>query len=390
MKRLFGVLASSLFLLTVAAPVMAQEKNQENFRQGEVVTVAKGEVLNRDLFAFGERVEISGTVNGDVYAFGGTIIVDGIINGDLIAAGGSLNISGVVSQDSRVAGGQITITGKIGRNLTIGAGNVEITDSANIGGSLLAGAGNLNIAGPIEKDIRAGSGSLTISSAVGGDVDAGVDTLRLTSKASVGGNLTYWSDQEASIDGNAKVQGEIVKNTPPKTQGPTPEKIFGVAIGAVLFLKIISFITTLVLGLLIIRLLPKFSQNVATNIRKKPWASLGVGFLATVLIPIVFVILLVTVIGIPLAIMLLPIYLISLYVVRVFPMLWGGVILSEKLNWKINAYWSFIAGSFIYFIIQLIPIVGGLVTLFTVLFGLGTLLITKKETYTAARKSSII
>lgn len=390
MKRLFSVLASSLLLLTVATPVFAQEKNQENFREGEVVTLPKGETINRDLFAFGERVEISGTVNGDVYAFGGTIIVDGTINGDLIAAGGSLNVSGRISQDLRVAGGQITITGKIGRNLTIGGGSVEITDSAALGGSLLAGAGNLNIAGPVEKDIRAGSGNITVSSAVGGNVDVGVGTLRLTSKASVGGNLTYWSDQEASIDDSAKVQGEIVKNTPPKTQGPAPEKIFGMAIGAVLFLKIISFVTTLVLGLLIIRLLPQFSQNAVLNIRKKPWASLGVGFLATVLIPIVFVILLVTMIGIPLALMLLPIYLISLYVVRVFPMLWGGVILSEKLNWKINAYWSFIAGSVIYFIIQLIPIVGDLLTLLVVLFGLGTLLITKKETYAAARKSSII
>jgi hypothetical protein len=44
------------------------------------------QVAAADYFAFGELVEISGTVNGDLYALGGAVFIDGRINGDVIAA----------------------------------------------------------------------------------------------------------------------------------------------------------------------------------------------------------------------------------------------------------------------------------------------------------------
>ncbi|MEX0616353.1 MAG: hypothetical protein WD231_00905 [Candidatus Woykebacteria bacterium] len=388
MKRFFIIFTSLLFLLAVAFPVFAQESS-ENFRNDEVVTLKQGETINRDFFAFGERVEISGTVNGDVYAAGGNVIVDGTINGDLLAAGGTLNISGKVTQDARVAGGQVTITGDIGKNLSIGGGSVDITDSAKIGGSVLAGAGNLNIASPVGKDIRVGTGSLTISSPIKGNVDAAVGSLRLTSKASVGGNLTYWSDNDASIDSAAKVAGEVAKKTPTQ-KPPTPNEIFGVATGVILFFKIVSFISTLILGLLIIRLFPSLSQNAADNIKNKPWPSLGLGFIALIATPIIALILAATLVGIPLALIILPIYFMSLYIGRIFVMLWVGTLLSEKTSWKINAYWAFILGVLIYYVVQIIPILGGIVTFLVLLFGLGASLIAKKDAYSSARKDSII
>ena len=390
MKRFFVILASFLFVLALAFPVLAQDKSKENFRQGELVTLPAGETVNRDFFAFGERVEISGTVNGDVYAGGGIVIVDGKVNGDLLAAGGTLTISGSVSQDARLGGGQITITGKIGRNLTIGGGNVELTDSARVNGSLVAGAGNLNLAAPVQGSARIGAGNLTISNRINGDVDAGIGTLRLTSKARVNGNLTYWSDKDASIDPAAKVGGEVTRNTPAEGFRPAPSKIWGIPTGAGLFFKIISIISTLIIGLLIILLFPRFSQKAADNITRRPWPSVGFGLLALVATPIITIILLVTIVGIPLALILFLLYLMSLYIVRIFAMLWAGRLLSEKTGWKASSYWSFIVGAVIYYLIQMVPVVGVVVTALVILFGLGAALIAKKEAYTLARKESIL
>ena len=378
MKKLLLVAVSSVLLLALAVPIFAQEEKQENFKQGEVVTLPAGETINRDFFAFGERVEISGTVNGDVYTAGGIVIVDGKINGDLMAAGGMLTISGDVSQDVRAAGGQVTISGNIGQNLTIGGGTVDITDSAKIGGSLVAGVGNINIAAPVGKDVRLGGGNVTLSSRVGGNIDAGVGSLRLTSKAVVGGDLTYWSSKDASIDPAAAISGKVLKHFTGQTT-PSPTKALGILVGINIFLTIISAISTLILGLLIIKFLPRPSQSVVNKLRKKPWQSLGVGFLTVIVTPIVFIILLVTVVGIPLALILLALYLVTLYTVRIFAMRLIGELLFERFKWKANVYTSFILGLIVYFAIQAIPIVGGIWTGLVLLFALGASVLTKKD-----------
>jgi cytoskeletal protein CcmA (bactofilin family) len=120
---IFAVLVS-LFI----RPAAAQDESSREPEEEKLMILPAGKVINKDYFAYGERVEISGTVNGDVYAVGGQILVDGKINEALLAAGGKVNIAGTASQDVRIAGGQITINGEIGRNLTVAGGNVELTD----------------------------------------------------------------------------------------------------------------------------------------------------------------------------------------------------------------------------------------------------------------------
>src|SRR5262245_39250872 len=104
---------SLLISLLIAMPsdtgAEEQDQRMENGPLRKHVIVPAGQVINRDYFAFGEIVEISGTVNGDVYAAGAHVAVDGTVNGDLLAAGGTVAISGTVARDARVAGGQVTI-----------------------------------------------------------------------------------------------------------------------------------------------------------------------------------------------------------------------------------------------------------------------------------------
>ena len=95
-------------------------------------------------FAFGETVEISGTINGDLYASGGQVVIAGSVNGDVLVAGGRVSLSGTVSQDVRAAGGQIAITGNVGRNLTLAGGNVEIASSAAVRHGVVAARPSTN------------------------------------------------------------------------------------------------------------------------------------------------------------------------------------------------------------------------------------------------------
>ncbi|MEX0622243.1 MAG: polymer-forming cytoskeletal protein [Candidatus Woykebacteria bacterium] len=386
MKKLF--ISIPIFALLFLVP-SAQAQDNETDRETKIVTLPVGEVVNRDYFAFGDVVEVSGTVNGDVYAFGGQVLVDGAVNGDLITAGGTLTVSGDVSQDLRAGGGQVTISGDIGRNVTVGGGNVEFTSDASVRGSVLAGAGNLTLAAPIGSNVKIGAGNLTISSKVDGDVEAGVGMLRLTSRARVDGDLTYWSDQNASVDGNALVSGEITKKSAQGISKPSLQGVLGGFAAFNIFTTIIGFVSTFILGLLLIKFLPKFSSDTVNTLSKKPLASLGVGFLALLVTPIAFLILLVTVVGIPIAFILIALYLISLYLARLFVMFWVGKAISTRTGRAPHEVWAFIVGLIIYYIVTLIPVVGGITTFLVILFGLGAALITKRNTYLTARKSNL-
>ncbi|HEX7455982.1 MAG TPA: polymer-forming cytoskeletal protein [Candidatus Nanoarchaeia archaeon] len=389
MKKL-TIILFAFALLFVAPVAIARDKSKDNSKETKVVTVPAGEVVNKDYFGFGDVVEISGTVNGDVYAFGGQVLVDGKVNGDLITGGGLVTVSGNITQDLRAGGGQVTISGEIGRNVAVGGGNVDFTDSARIRGSVLAGAGNLSLAAPVGSNVKVGAGNLTISNRIDGDVEAGVGVLRLTSKAKVGGDLTYWSDETASIDKNAVVVGDVTKKTPPEAARPTAGKAFAAFTGFNIFMKVVSVVSTLVIGLLLIAFFPKYNRETVSTLRRRPWVSLGVGFLTVVVTPIVFIILLATVVGIPLALILLALYLISLYLARIFIIFWAGSWILERTGRKVHEVWAFVSGLFVYYIVTLIPIIGGLVTLFVILFGLGAAALTKKAIYSLARKRDII
>lgn len=391
MKKLLALLSATL-LLFFSVGIIKAEGDQAQ----QIVTLSANQVVNKDYFAAGEIVEISGTVNGDVYAAGGVVRVDGTINGDLLIVGGNVNISGKVSQDVRVGGGQVTISGSIGRNLSIGGGNVEITDSAKITGNVVAGAGNINLAAPVGGNMVVAAGNFVISSKIDGDVEAGVGTIRLTSKADVGGDITYWGEEVASIDGAAKIAGDVTQKALPETLKPEsfkapPKELLGFAVGAKLFGQLISFISLFIVGLLIIRLCPEFMKNTISTIKAKPWASLGLGFIALIATPIAFVILLITLVGIPIGLFLLAAYLAYFYLAKIFVAYWAGsVILGKASNKAKSEGWTLALGLVIYTAIALLPKIGGLTIFIATLVGFGSLLISTKQRYETLKSKNII
>ena len=106
----------------------------------------------------------------------------------------------------------------------------------------------------------------------------------------------------------ARVKGKIVRKVPPERP-----RIFPAALFAWLLFVSINFVCTLVLGLLSARFLPRYHQSVITTLREKPWASLGIGFVAAVVVPVVCALLFATIVAIPIGLILLAAFFILLY-----------------------------------------------------------------------------
>ena len=374
-------------LVVGVAPALAEEPLDRSVLSERAVLRA-GQVVQGDYFAFGPHVEVSGTVNGDLYAAGGDVLIDGTVNGDVIAAGGKITLSGSVSQDARLAAGQITISGTVGRNMTVGGGDVQLTESAQVRENLLAGGGNVQLAGHVGRDARVGAGNATISNGIDRDLAVAAASVRLTSKATVGGKLRYWSESAPSIDEGATVRGGVVRR--PLPEGWRGDRVGQGLVGARLMLAAVSFVSTLILGVVLLRVYPVFSRRAAATIRERPGSALGWGVAALLGIPLVAVLCLATVIAIPAGLVLLLLYGATLYLARIYAVTWLGQLILRQRADAPSVTGAFLTGLVLYSLVALIPVVGGLVTLLTVLLGLGALLLAKKELVTTLREQNQI
>jgi len=77
--------------------------------------------------------------------------------------------------------------------------------------------------------------------------------------------------------------------------------------------SVLSFIGLFLTAALFLALFPKFAASAAAVVGRKPLQSLGLGLAFVACVPFLGVVLLITVIGIPLALLLVPIYLLLLF-----------------------------------------------------------------------------
>lgn len=366
---------------------------QQNFTQGDNVILSKEQVINKDYFAAGENVTVSGTVNGDAYLAGGNILVEGTINGDLIAGGGTINVRGTVVGNVRAAGGNVLITGNVGRSATLMGGNIQTTDQANIGKNLVVAGGNVNVFSPVTQDITLAAGNVEIGNVVGGDITAGVGKLTLTPNAKINGTTNYWSQDQALIQPGATVSGQLNHYLPPEKErnmAKSDEEVAAGIAGMVVFFEIIGFLSSLVTGLLLIKFAPVYTLGSAETILNRVWASLGIGFLTLILVPILFVALLITLIGVPVALILMALFLILLYVANLVASLAIGKKILESINQNHNVYLQFVVGLVVISLAGIIPVLGGIFRFVLLMVGIGALVIYKKEVYQTLRAKKII
>jgi cytoskeletal protein CcmA (bactofilin family) len=335
-----SALAAIVGLSVAASPALAAHTSQP-------VILSQSQTVNHDYFAAGSTVEVDGTVNGDVYAAGGQVIINGTVNGDVLAAGGSVTVDGTVNGNVRTAGGTVLIDGHVTKNISVAGGNVELAHHAAIDGG-----------------VAAASGSLQDSSSVTGNVNAAVGQLTVGSDAHVGGTVTYWSNQVATIAGGT-VAGVVTHRIPP-ARHHAESNWFAGAVFMAFYWLVVSYI----LALLLTWWLPRHRQAVTSTIRQRPWQSLGWGILGVIVTPVAGIVLAITVIGIPLALSLWALYAVAILLAPV----WAIMALQELLSAQIanvNSFLMLLLAAVVYMLITLIPVLGVLFIIITGLVGLG-------------------
>lgn len=342
-----------------------------------IVVLPSNRVVDNDYFAYGKNIEISGTVNGDIYVLGGQILFDGRVNGDIIAMAGSIEIAGEVSHDVRIIAAQALISGNIGRNLTGVTATIDISPSAVIGNNAVIISGHADLESVMKNNVRLYSSNARFSGHIDGNVLAHVGQMRLTSKANIGGSLEYWSNKDALIDPDTHIE-KGVKHHPSFFYNLFHGKLSKILkISSKLATLLMNFCYSLIIGVIMIRYFRYRIDGGLLALNQKPLQSFIAGGILLLLLPLTCLMLIITILGVPFALTLLSLTVVTLYTAKILFVLWGSKILFYRFEFQKHIYRYFSCGLIIYFLLTLVPYIGVALSLCALLLGLGGIVMGK-------------
>ncbi len=329
---IMGIVILLLFL--VSSPVSAL-----TFESGESVIIDTP--VDDDIFASAEHMEVTAPVKSLVYA-GNSLLVTAPIETNLIAVGESISVQAPVGVDLIAAGANVQIGG-------------------DIGGKIIAAGEQVTVDGSADNLIAAGN------------------------RVALGENAHIRKDAEVSADAIEK-EGIVDGTWNAEDTGlsfPGMEQLGALIQAFVLLCIIFIAIGFFLLGLVIIYLMPEPWKELTSVPRTKPLHVLLYG-LATVVVSVFLVILLaLTVIGIPFALLILLFLGIATIIA---PLIISGSLggwISGLCKREISPYLAYLIGFIIICVLSLVPIIGFVCILIVLLMGIGTIVRTmyhKKET----------
>lgn len=377
MKKLLLTLLAAVLVLPNAALAAT-------FAGGDEVHVDQR--VADDLYVSGGVLNIAKSVSGDLVAFGGRLDLEGDISQDLMAAGGEVRISGEIGDDVRVGGGSVRVDAVIKGDLLVAGGDVSLDDSSFVGGDVLMGGGSLMVDGTVNGDMKLAGGSIYLNSDVKGNLTlVNFDKITFGPNARIQGSLWYRAHAPLDIP-KGVAKGGVIYNQIETSQ--IRENMPAVLAG----FSVLSLLATLFFGLILLWLCRYYVLHAAEIAYDVTLKSVGVGFLVLILSPIAALILLITTIGIPLALTLVALWLIFLYTGKVVAaMLIGYKIVKVNNQSKFSRlFGGFALGALIYTLIGMVPVVGWVINLVFVLIALGGMTLYEFELFYQLRKKKIV
>jgi hypothetical protein len=317
-----------------------------------------------DLLATGGAVSVRESVSGDVMTAGRTVDYQGEIGGSFLGAGENVRVGGIVDGSVRAAGRNVRSEAAVGRNVTLAGAEVELLPTADVDGNAYMAGGLVRIAGTVDGAAYAGGERVVIDGHVGGDLRVEAQSLRIGSDATIGGELRYRLAEGvvADIAPSASVAGGTVALEPREDSDGG-----GIGFSA---LRVLAFV---LLGSVLVALFPGTTEAMGDR--------MTIGFLWVLLVPVAVLVMAATVIGIPLALMLLALYAMSLYAAPVVPALWLGheIVRGRGRLTRGDVALAFAAGGLVVAVAIALPWIGFLARAVATCLGLGAVVLWLRE-----------
>lgn len=350
-------------------------------KSSDFIYIAKDEIVEGNLYFAAKSITIEGEVLGDVIGISPNIQINGKVSGDLITISQNIKINGQVDGNVRAAATSVSIAGNINKNLNFAGESLFLEEASSVGQDVVMAVLNAELKGKIKGNAHGMSSNLLILGSIEKDVDILIDktksknyvnTLKIGEQAEINGKLTYRAGKEAIIE-TENIKGEIIKKE------PEIAKIQPFNFSKLLYSLLSLFVLAIILRSLFKEPLKKVKRTmIEKNIKLSAYGAL---FLFAT--PIIALFLMISLIGTPIAIIILVIWALIIYLSKILVAMTLGDYIFRKLNkQKVNAYIRILVGLLIVCTLSRIPYIGWFFSLLIATLGMGTfyeLILNKKN-----------
>ena len=346
--------------------------------------------VNENLYIMGGKVTINAPIHGDLIIAGGTIVINDSVTNDINIAGGEITFNGWVGGDIRCAGGKMYIRKNVLGEVVITGGNImvdkgieiggllasggNITINGNVNGKILGAFGEFSLNGNVLNDVDLRGGHLSVNGLISGNTVMAARTIVLGESAAFKGNIRYWNKQGTLGLKNNSIKGKALFD--PSLRIRTGEWYY---LGAVTIFGFLWYIgMALLMIAVVLYLFSATIKKAALTAFSNSLQSLGVGFLFFILIPMVAVIALFTIIGVPVGILLFIGYILLLLLSTVITSVVGANWINNQNNFHWNLTQLVLISTIIFVVLKLLtfmPFFGWFVMALLVCISFGAILL---------------
>jgi MFS family permease len=328
-----------------------------------------------DVMAAGRTVRFATAVDGDVAAAGSEVAIAAPVRGYVMAAGSDVRIDGAVDDDVWAAGATVNVNAPVGDNLWAAGRSVTIEPGGATDGNAMLAGNTVDVKGRVGRDVRVAAASVTLDSEVAGSVRATAGRVRLGPGAVIGGDLIVSGPNEPEIDADARVLGRIVHDPASGRDG---------GVGGWLIWWGWLFVALFALAAVVMAVSRRWMARVDERLAHRTGLSVLTGVVAFVLGPLIVVLLAATIVGIPLALVLLALYVAAVALSGAFVSYRVGEWLPVRRQQAEMSYGRLAAGALLVSFLTALPWAGWLVGLAVVCAGVGALVLERQEARRAA------
>lgn len=311
----------------------------------------------------GDSVLIDTPVDDDIFAAGSAVTINAPVN-SVTAVGGTLNINAPVKGDVFVAGGQIHVNSDVGGKLVVAGGNVFL--DGNVGTNLVAAGGQIDIlpGKTVNRDALIAGGSVA---------NAG----------RVNGTLTVSSNQFSNTGSAGKVDFRKVEDNEEEPSG-AKDRNYGFNVFGLL-----TVLGYFILGLILVRYLPGIFVAVDREVRESPILKTLLGFVLIIASIIAILLVAVTVVGLPVAMISTLLFAAALMLTGIFVSFSLGKWIGELLKLKYGDLILFTVGFVVLNILFMLPFVGGLISTISMSLGFAAFLYAARSFFKVGKLAKV-
>ena len=353
----------ALMVLTVAPAAQAK-----TVKQSETFILAAGEKLEDTLVARASSVIIDGELDGNLFAFAGQVQINGTVTGDVFVMAENLSIRGTVGSNVFVWAQYMTVAGNVGGSVHVFTQDFRLEESGQIFGDVATMTNRGDLEGTVDRSAYLGGAMLNVRGTIGRDLKTYAGRTTLLSSAEVKGDVEAWMKKADGlhIDPGAVVLGETITHLKPR--GESRYARFSFYRTQFLFLG-----AAFLLGLLMLWLFPAlFAPEAITAFDLLKMT--GLGFVTFIVTLIGSIVLAVTLVGFPTAILALEALVAAVYLTKIaVAILIGRLLMGPPTAAFSRTALSLLAGLTLIFVAVNIPYAGIEINVLVILLGLGIL-----------------